>query len=454
MKSKNTKMGLTLIGVAFVFLFNPNFNIVDILPDFIGYAFIAVALSRLSYMNEDIAIAHKGFSRAIILDLVKIGALLLVFGTGNPEEQNTMLLLVSFVFAVAELIVLIPAYKSLFGGLMGLGYRFENTSVLGSRHKGKKNRTEVARLFTYLFLTVKTAAYVLPEFAVLSTQSYDEFSSTLYIYDYIGLLRSFSIIVSLVSGIVWLCLIESYFARIRRDEPFMRGVVGEYNEKILPKTSLFVRRAVKIMSLWLFAAAVLCLDFRLESFNVLIDTFAALALIICCLSLKKHVAVKRRVLVSFVCYAAVSLAAAATEISFFANHYYSKIYRDDVAFSSYKTMLLFAAFDALAFLLAAWGIGKMLRGVIKDHTGFFVPTSAINVAAKVETVHKELDAKVYLLYGAALVAAATDVFYDFFASTLRFAGLVNIIGSLVFVCAVFNVCYAICDEVEAKYMLD
>ncbi len=454
MKNKNEKMGLLIIAFAFIFLFNPNFNIVDILPDFIGYALLSVGLSKLADMNDDIAAAHKGFSRALVLDLIKIGALFLVFGTQNPEEQKTMLLLVSFVFAVAELIVLIPAYKSLFGGLMGLGYRFDNTSILGSHYNRKKNRTENIRLFTYVFLIVKSAGYALPEFAVLSTQSYDEFSSALYLYDYIGLLRSFAIIVSLIGGLVWLCLIESYFGRIRKDKPFMAGIVGEYNEKILPKTSLFIRKSVKNMSLFFFAAAILCLDFRIESFNVLIDTLAAVSLLICFFTVRKYIGTVRGALLPFLTYAVLSLAAVVTEFSFFTNHYYSKIFRSDEAFASYRTMLLFAAFDVLAFLFAVWGMGNMLRQVIKEHTGFYVPTATINTKEKVEKVHKELNTKVYLFYGAALICAATDAFYDFFAHTIKFAGLVNTLGVLVFICAVFNACYAIGDEVEAKYMLD
>lgn len=454
MNNKNNKMGFSLIAIAFFFLFNPNFNIVDILPDFIGYAFVCAALSKLVHVNDDIEAAQKGFSRAIVLDLIKIGSLFLVFGMGNPEEQNTMLLLVSFVFAALELVVLIPAYKSLFGGLIGLGYRFENTSILGSRYNQKKNKTESIRLFTYVFLIVKSASYTLPEFAVLSTQSYDELSSTLYIYDYIGLLRSFAIIICLILGIAWLCFIESYFSGIQKDRQFMSSIANEYNEKILPRTSLFVRRSVKNMSLFFFVAAILCIDFRLESFNILIDTFAAVALVICYFSTRKYISVKKSVLVSFVSYAVISLAAVATEMDFFTNHYYGKIYRSDEAFSSYKTMLLFAVFETLAFLFAAWGMGKMLYGVIEDHTGFFVPSDAINVKEKVQNVHKELKVKVYLLWGAALIAAATDIFYDFFAHSIKFAELVSTLGTLVFICAVFNACYAIGDEVEAKYMLE
>jgi len=454
MKNKTEKMGFTLIAAAFIFLFNPNFNIVDVLPDFVGYAFLCVGLSRLANMNDDLAASQKSFSRALLVDVCKVGALLFVFGLSNPEEQNTMLLLVSFVFAVAELVVLIPAYKSLFGGLMGLGYRFENTAVLGSRNRSKKNKTEKIRLFTFVFLAVKSAGYTLPEFAVLSTQSYDEFSSALYLYDYIGLLRSFAIIISLIVGLVWLGLIESYFSSVRKDKQFVAGIAREYNEKILPRTSLFVRKSVKNMSLFFFVAAILCIDLRLESFNILIDTLAALSLIICYFSVKKYIAAEKGTLFSFVTYAVCSLAAVVTEFSFFSNHYYGKIYRSEEAFSSYKTMLLFAAFDALAFLFAVFGMGKMLRRVINDHTGFYVPSATVNVSEKVEKVHKELYVKVYLLYGAAILAAATDVFYDFFANTVKFAGLINILGTVVFICAVFNACYAISDEVESKYMLD
>ena len=213
MKEQKKIFRFSLLALAFVFLFNPNLNIVDILPDFIGYALLCIFLSKLSDMNEDIAVATKGFLRAFFVDVAKLASIFLVFGNQNPQEQNTLLLLLSFVFAVLELLILFPAYKALFNGFITLGYKFPNTAVLGKvSANAKANHTERARLFTFIFLIVKTAMYTLPEFAVLSTHSYDEFAATLYIYDYVGLLRAFAIIVCLVVGIIWFVHIRAYFS--------------------------------------------------------------------------------------------------------------------------------------------------------------------------------------------------------------------------------------------------
>ena len=54
------------IAVACVFLFNANINIIDLVPDIIGYLIICVALLKLSNLNEDVAQAAKFFRYMII----------------------------------------------------------------------------------------------------------------------------------------------------------------------------------------------------------------------------------------------------------------------------------------------------------------------------------------------------------------------------------------------------
>ena len=458
MEKQKKRHGLlgTAIFVAFVFIFNPNLNIVDILPDFIGYAILYAALSRLALLNDTVELAQKGFFRAIWLDVGKLCFLMLVFATQNPNEQNTMLLLGSFAFSVAELIVLIPAFTNLFSGFINLGYKHENSSVLGYRkERSRKNRTEKMRSFTIFFLTVKALAATLPEFAVLSTQNYDDNkASTLYIYDFVGLLRSFAIVICLTVGVIWLVRVISYFASVRKDRAFMESLLEDYSRNILPRTSIFVRRSVKLVFLIFSAAALLCTDLRIENFNILIDTFAAIALIISVFVARRYLLKSKKIIIPFAVYAVLSLVAVIFEYGFFSEHYYSAIWRDDVAYNAYVFMLVWCVLDAAAFLCAVWGMGQIIRGIIKDHTGFYVPNASINVDDKIKRVHRELNKKVYLLYAAGIISAAADLFYDFGAHTYRFAGFVNTLCSFAFFVAVFFVTDAVGDEVESKYMLE
>ena len=451
------KRGLLSAAViwSFVFLFNPNFNIVDVLPDFIGYAILCAALSKLSALNESVELAQKGFFRALCLDVAKLVCMLLILPTQNPNEQSTMILLGSFAFAVLELIILIPAYGNLFSGLINLGYKYDNVSVLSHRKEiSRKNRTEKIRSFTVFFLIVKAAMSTLPEFAVLTTHNYDDMSNSLYLYEFIGLLRFLAISVALIVGAIWLLRVIVYFAAVRRDAAFVDALVDEYNLNILPKKSLFVRKSVKFMSLLFCMAAFLCVDFRIGGFNVLVDTLAAITLIVAVITTKKHIGKSYKIMIPFVVYAVIALVAVIFEFKFFGEHYYSAIWRDSEAYNLYVMMLVWSVLDAAAFLFAVWGMSSMLRSVIKEHTGFCVHSSTINVDDKIKKVHRELNKKVYILWVAGILSAAADLFYDFGAHAMKFALFVNTLCSVIFFVVVFFVTDAVSEEVESKYMLE
>ena len=440
---------------AFVFLFNPNFNIVDVLPDFLGYAIIYAALSKLSALNESFELAQKGFFRALCVDVAKLVAILLIMASQNPNEKNTLLLLGSFAFAVVELIVLIPAFKNLFEGFMNLGYKYENTSVLSyKKESSRKNRTEKMRSFTFFFLAVKAAMSTLPEFAVLTTQNYDETSRTPNIYSFIGLLRSFAIAFALVVGLIWLVRAISYFKKLRGDSAFGDAIFEDYKLNVLPRKSLFVRKTVKLLSLLFCMAALLCIDLRVGSFNVLFDVLAAITLIISVFAAKKHLGKMYKCLIPFAIYAVVSVVAVIFEFRFYSEYYYSAIWRDDKAFNAYVRMLVFSVLDAAAFLFAVGGVTSMLRKVINEHTGFYVPNASINVEDKIKRVRGALNKKIYILCGAAVLAAAGDLFYDFLSHAAKYALLLNTVTSVIFFATVFFVTDAIGEEVESKYMLD
>lgn len=448
-------MGLSPIALAFVFLFNPNINLIDVLPDFIGYAILMACLSQLSDLNEDIAIARSRFLRALAVDVVKFFSIFFVFGASQTDEQNTMLLLVSFCFAVVESAVVIPAYISMFKGFISLGYKFENNSVLKMKNEFKrKNITEKASSFTMFFVIFKAAAYTLPEFSVLSSHTYDESSHMIYLYDFVGLLRGFSMIAMLIVGTIWLCRIVKYFSVVKKDTVFMDALCKEYSEKILPRDSLFVRKTIKLVFLLFGAAVLLLIDFRIDYFNLIPDTIAALVLVSAALVAKKRVPSFSKYCIPFVIYCVFSLVAQIVEYEFFSEYYYSAIIRNDAAYGAYKTMMVTSVLDALSFIIAVNAIIAVMRWVINNHTGFFVPDATINVEDKIKKAHQRLEKKLYLLYGGSLLCVASDVFYDFGIKDFGVAGIVNAVCTVAFIVCYYDVATEIYDEVESKYMLD
>ena len=119
------KIGYMIIGC--IFLCNPFINIIDILPDFIGYLFILKALAELSDLERNICNARKRFKSALWVSLVKSA---LVFGF--MIYDSTWYLILTFSFAVLECMYLIPAFVDLFYGI----------SYLEERHTNHRSRFE------------------------------------------------------------------------------------------------------------------------------------------------------------------------------------------------------------------------------------------------------------------------------------------------------------------------
>jgi len=78
-----------LIFVGFLFLINPDFITLDIIPDFIGYILIACGLSRLSLLEERIAAAKKWLLFLALTSVVKLFSSALVF-TSTLQSDRLM----------------------------------------------------------------------------------------------------------------------------------------------------------------------------------------------------------------------------------------------------------------------------------------------------------------------------------------------------------------------------
>lgn len=450
-KTKNG-LGLGAIAFSFLFLFNPNVNIIDVFPDLIGYLILCVALTKLGDLNEGLYRAKELFARMIVIDAVKIVAVFWVFGLSFRDEQNTLLLLVSFALGVIELFTLIPAFIKLFEGLTALGYAHENTSVLG---EGKHARvSEQVRSFTLFFIVFKVVMSVLPEFTVFGTQSYDEVTGFVNIYDFAPLLRSLAVMVTLVLGVVWLVKITGYFRRIKKDRAFVNSLSERYSEKVLPRESIFIQRKIKLAFLLIGAFCLLCIDFRIDSFNVIPDTAASLLLILMVFIIKKYVSRFKGALLCFSAYAVTSLASIIVEYRFFDEYYYAAVIRSEEAYLHYVTMLSFSALDTVGFLLAVLGLLLLLKDIISKYTGFVMSGVTQNEEAVLGALHKELNKKLWLVAFFAILCAASDIAYDFLARKYGVVGIINLACTVIFIISVFSTLFSIYEEVESKYLLD
>ena len=453
--ARKDSMGFGLIALSFCFFFNPNINIVDILPDFIGYILLCAALLRIGYLNESIDGAISLFKKMIFVDAAKLLAILWVFGLEVTTERNSSLLLFAFIFSVLELIVLIPAYSKLFAGMTEIGYFYSNTAIFGSENK--KSRTDKIRNLTFAFVVTKAVLSVLPEFADLSNSSYDETSAFVNIYDHIGTMRVLAFIPVLILGIIWIVSLQSYFSRIRRDRELIDGLRAKYESEILPKHGLFIRKNFGLVCGLFILALCLTLDFRMEYHNMLPDFLAAIIFFVVIAVIQKRTEINRVPLTATsALYFVLSLVSAVAEYGFFDEYYYDAIYRSEVAMRAYALVVIFNILKSAAFLALLWTLLRALFAIVLNHTGFVAgkTVASENEEKMIHGLQKELRGGLILAFVFAVVYVLSDIAYDILAPMYGFMGLINLLFGIVCIALFVRALWAIRHAVETKYMLD
>ena len=122
-------LGLGLVCISFLFLFNPVLAVIDILPDFIGYLLLCIGISQLADMNYHFEESLRYFKRMLVVSIIQMSSIFLLFGLVTGRERPTAILLFSFTFAIVEIIFLTHAYNQFFEGFLYLGSRMQATTV-------------------------------------------------------------------------------------------------------------------------------------------------------------------------------------------------------------------------------------------------------------------------------------------------------------------------------------
>lgn len=274
-------MGFSYLIAGCIFFFLPNFNIMDIMPDFIGCLLILKGLSKISDLTPRLYDTREMFTKALYLYIAKFVLSFSVPYFANKDDGY--ILIFTFTFAVLETCLVIPAFAKMLEGLTHLGDRADTPVVF--RSHGELNT------ISYIFLYVKTWLPVLPDLSYISKPEYSQnvtSNSGFYLSNYRTLLVSFSFLVTVVIGIIWLSYVIKYFSSLNNDKAFILYLQKKYETEVLTNKGLFIRRNIKssffIMTIGLF----FMLDFLIDNVNVIPDFIAGLFILISSIMLRKN----------------------------------------------------------------------------------------------------------------------------------------------------------------------
>lgn len=490
---KNLGLGY-LIAAAF-FLFNPNIVIIDFIPDFIGYILLITGISQLSDLNHHMEEACKLFKRMFIVSLAQFFSIFFVFGVLPSREIASSLMLVCFAFGALELILLIPAFKSLFEGFIYLGSRHDSTAIF-KRKKSKMKKplsisekslrklsaknpkrleklqkklarknakrtkerfgmtaTAKATLFTIIFVIAKPVFTFAPEILELFDSRVNP-NLTVNFYRYIDSFRLVSWIFLLPIGIVWLITFIRYVKSIIKDSPFINELSEKYTSEISPKTFLFTQRYIKLAFIILAVALAFNVDFYVDHASILPDFISPIILMIMLFIVRKFGKVPIKSYIFSVGYMLTSLTTYILNIRFYSNHTLSMTFLYPEAYNKFLALAICKSLDSALFVCMILSLLPILSKIIMENTGFMpIGTANYNVQDKIKYIHTMLNKKLTVITVLAILAGISSICYVIFLRSFDYIWLVEFVVYIVFAVYFVRTLNSIREEMEYKYML-
>ena len=272
-------LSFPLLSVGFFLLLNSPINLIDPLPDAVGYLclFFAVrgAAEYFPYFDE----LKDGYHKLFWLSLSKIPAFFLfalVYG-GNTSERSLITVLALGYFVV-ELLFLFPVFRAFFRSVFYLGERYGVKAAEGR----KVGESEALYSFTVVFLVIRGALSFLPELLFLPVRDAIESSvAAVDFQQYYVVAVVLAQLVGIVLGIAWYVRMYRYVRGLSAD-----GTLSALLLKTAAETPPAIRRVrdgyTRLYTAFVVAAVGVGLHLNpiFDGVNVFPNFLAALAFLI------------------------------------------------------------------------------------------------------------------------------------------------------------------------------
>ncbi|MBO5967346.1 MAG: hypothetical protein J6S14_02475 [Clostridia bacterium] len=461
-KKTGKYLGLGIAAISAIFLFNPDVAIIDVLPDFIGYTLLAIALRFARDLSPHFENAWRKFRILAVMTFFKTLSLLWVFGgLTSAQERPTMMLLLSFCFCLCELIWGIPAWRSLIEGFIlhsqTSGGEYPLIEKGAKSYRPGKNISYSFRDFTVFFMIAKAFFSNIAEFAVLSNHSYDD--TAFDWYRFIGLYRAVAIFAGAVIGIIWLVRAIIYFRGILCDSVLISSMKEKYETTVLPNTGLFVRRDIAFVLGILAIAVLTTADLYLDDVNIISDTLTALLLAWTFIKMKPYYKNYKLGVILSAVYGVFTVVGSRLSYNFVTDSFPTKTWENTKVFREFITMYPVRVAEAALLFVTVFYALKGVRAIIDGHCGY-IPSTMDEAYRKsrMEAIRKEVGAKVTVCLVIAAFAAVSGGLYEFILSLDLFISpiwwIINFVVCGAFFVSSLYMMNAVNEEVESRYMLD
>ncbi len=237
-----------------IFLFNPLISVIDVLPDFLGYYFLMKAFTPTSYIFDNASDLYDSIKRMMIIGVAKFFCTFLIFVT-----DTTMALVLSFSFAIVEVIYGFTMFIKLFDVTSYIRLRYDNNVSTALAEKMKR--------FSILFLVAKLVLGFVPDLTALTIGNS---SLKMDLTRFRPVLFMMSALVALVFGIIWFIRYTKFFKNAF-SEQLVERVEAEYNEQRTLRPGLFMAKDYMFSIKLISVGALFVFDMSIDSLNIFLD---------------------------------------------------------------------------------------------------------------------------------------------------------------------------------------
>lgn len=473
MKTAKKELSPALLLWAAVFLLNPNINLLDLLPDCIGYLLLVRALSGIDELVPHFDAARAGFLRLFWVALSKIPAYFVMAAlVGDSTDHRVTITLLALSYGIMEVLFSFFAIAELFAGVDYLrarhGLFVKNGHLLDN-----------ARLSSYIWAIAKPALAFLPELCYLSMYEHFGFvTNAPDIVVYRPMFVAIAFLVGLGFGIYFLVAVSRGIAAARDEEGLFPLLCGIRSKNLPPLHSMARIRRIRAALSLLAIGFVALIDLVFDEINYLPNGVAILFFAVAAFLLLPY-AKRGAIAVLIVCVPtlAFSTIASVLRFSFFAQYNYAALGKWLAADTLYRSYELFSTLEAAAQVLLFSAMLFLLICLIRTETGFIAENAENRQSHK--ELHRALTFRVSVLCGLGAlssIAMAADVYLRYFTDnykqgtpmgddvTIQLNGvalpiygwfwLIVLLLRIVSTFVAVHTAAILSGEVEHKYMLD
>ena len=456
---KNNKTLLWFFFAGMIFLANPVFAVIDVLPDFLGCAFIFYALSRASALSSGVKEVRTAFSRLLILQAARFVLSLLSLRTGQSESA-TLLLTVTFAFGALSLLFLIPALIRLKNATPAFCAAHGGSFSEACDKRGRNRFDRYIGLCVWFFI-VKELLTVLPEFTALSLSS-DVLNGRERLYDFIGLLRFLALAVIFVLFVYFTVRSTLVLRLVRSDTELFAAVGREYDLYIAEHPLLLSYRRNLLSLSFFFAGALMWTDFYIDFHNVIPDVVAA-ALILAGILVSPLPGKKKIPAAVF----SVFYGVAAFFSGRFAYRFSTKfdafaIDKNQLAARAYFEMWISSFVEFLIFLALLSFLLLFLREIVRRYAGYIPEHASEFEDKKRKELLEAWDKRLLRLVVVGFIAALASFLFDYiqvipnfkFSVLLEYFWVFDFLLSLAFALSLGNAFLSLQTDLQDRIRYD